>query len=145
MNRVLKRIVRKHADRAAAGMAQGFLASAGGGVVHVSNMALIGVLQEAIADMLRNGRSEVLRPVTLGVASGFPGFNPHPDWSDRAWLAVVLDDKGMPYAAVQQEGPADISPQCRVGAARSAALFTAWRNSLSPSASLADLPPAGRA
>jgi hypothetical protein len=145
VNRVLRKYGRQSADRTAAMMARGFMVPAGGGVVRICNAAMIEVLQRAIADMLRSGRSEIVRPVTLEAASGFPGFAPHSNWSDRVWLAVVLDDNGMPYAAVQQEGSSSIPPQCRVGVARSAALFTAWRNSLSPSAKLVNLPPAGRA
>ena len=145
MNRVMKRIIRNHSDRAAARMAQGFMVAVDGATIQVSDLPVIDALRAAIAEMLRKGRSEILRPLSVDVAARFPGFVPHADWSDRAWLAVVLDDDGMPYAAVQQEGPSDISQQCRVGAARSAALFTAWRNSLSPLANLANLPPAGRA
>ncbi|RJL17993.1 hypothetical protein [Paracoccus siganidrum] len=132
MSRASKRKAREAADLHAARMASHFFPMYGSSTVFIRNADVVDALRDTIAAMLRRQEVEFARPVSLEVAAHFPGFDINHEWSGRAWLAVVLDDAGMPFAAVAQEGPADIPRVQRAKAARSAAIFMAWRASFAP-------------
>lgn len=129
MSRASTRKAREMADLYADRMAGHFFPMYGSSTVFMRDAKVVEALRGTIAAMLRRQEVEFARPVGLDVAVYFPGFDIKHEWTDRAWLAVVLDDSGLPFAAVAQEGPAEIPRVQRAKAARSAAVFMAWRAS----------------
>lgn len=97
LTRSQRRMLRRHADRIAALMADTCTDyTADGQLVPVTDPVAILSLQSAFAAMLRAGGRPMALKITRKVAMAFPGRHRIPDerFGAQSWLAVGLDPTG---------------------------------------------------